>query len=365
MTLELQVALVAFAIALPLTGALRFRTKPGRVLESAHVPRIGGFSIVTAFVLAPLVVAPFSSQAREFLSDDWPEFLALAACGGAVFALGARDDFHDLGFRTKFAVQFGAAIGLYIAGFRIEEMTLPGNGTVDLGLLDPFVTVLWFVFLTNAMNLIDGHDGVAAGVSAMVAGTTAYVAWDLGHDLIAMLFAALAGASLGFVPFNLPRARRFLGDSGAYFLGFTIAALSVAGAVDNTGRVPLYIPAVALGLPILDTSVAFLRRTLDGRHPFLADQDHFHDRAAGVFGLAPLQVTLLAYATTAVFCFAALLLYAWYKEVGSAVVGGAVIAFAAGLLVALGYGATIWNSARILTLRGRRPQPESTATPLE
>jgi UDP-GlcNAc:undecaprenyl-phosphate GlcNAc-1-phosphate transferase len=215
------------------------------------------------------------------------------------------------------------------------------------------------------MNLIDGHDGVAAGLSAMVAATTAYVAWDLDHDLIAMLFAALAGASLGFVPFNLPPARRFLGDSGAYFLGFTLAALSVAGSVDSTGRVPLYIPVVALGLPVLDTLVAFLRRMLDGRHPFLADQDHFHDRASRLFGLAPIQVTLLAYATTAVFCLGALLLYAWYKEVGSAVVGGFVIAFAAALVGILGYGATIWNSARVLSLRGRRPQPESTATPID
>ncbi|MGH2609607.1 MAG: MraY family glycosyltransferase [Tepidiformaceae bacterium] len=364
MTLELQIALVAVAIALPLTFAVRFRTKPGRNAETAHIPRIGGFPIVTAFFLAPLVVAPFSPDARAFLDDDWPQFVALGVCGGAVFILGQRDDFRDLDFRVKFAVQFAAAIGLYAAGYRVGEMTLPGNGTVALGWFDPFVTVLWIVFITNAMNLIDGHDGVAAGVSALVAGTVAYVAWDLDHNLIAMLFAALAGACLGFVPLNLPRARRFLGDGGAYFLGFTIAGLSVAGSVDNTGRVPLYIPVVALGLPVLDTTVAFLRRWLNGTHPFRADQDHFHDRAVRL-GLKPIHVTLLAYAITAVFCGAAIGLHAWYKEAGSAVVGAAVLAFAVVLVVVLGYASTMWNSARVLTLRGRREQPQQTPTPID
>ncbi|MEX0783021.1 MAG: MraY family glycosyltransferase [Dehalococcoidia bacterium] len=365
MTLELQIALVAIAIALPLTIAVRFPTKPGRNAATAHIPRIGGFPIVTAFLLAPLVVAPFSSDARAFLSDDWPQFLALGLCGGVVFILGQRDDFRDLDFRVKFAVQFGAAIALYAADYRIGEMTLPGNGTVALGWLDPFVTVFWLVFITNAMNLIDGHDGVAAGVSAMVSATVAYVAWDLDHNLIAMLFAALAGASLGFVPLNLPSARRFLGDGGAYFLGFTIAGLSVAGSVDNTGRVPLYIPLVALGLPVLDTSVAFLRRWLNGVHPFHADMDHFHDRAGRLLHIGPVRVTLLAYAITAIFCASALGLHAWYKEAGSAVVGAAVLAFAILLVVLLGYASTMWNSARILTLRGRREQPQQTPTPVD
>jgi UDP-GlcNAc:undecaprenyl-phosphate GlcNAc-1-phosphate transferase len=158
------------------------------------------------------------------------------------------------------------------------------------------------------------------------------------------------------VPLNLPRAKRLLGDGGAYFVGFTFAGLSVAGSVDETGRVPLFIPLAALGLPVLDTGVAFLRRYLNGMHPFKADQDHFHDRATGL-GMRPLQVTLLAYAITTVFCGAALLLHAWYKDVGSAVVGGAVLAFAFALILVLGYGSTLWNSARMLNLRGRRAEP--------
>jgi UDP-GlcNAc:undecaprenyl-phosphate GlcNAc-1-phosphate transferase len=239
-----------------------------------------------------------------------------------------------------------AAAGLYAGGFRVGEMTLPGGGTMELGLLDAPLTVLWLVFMTNAMNLIDGQDGVAAGIAALVGGTMAYIAYDLDHELIALLFATLAGASFGFVQLNLPPARRLLGDSGAYFLGFALAGLSVAGFVDTTGRVPLYIPVVALGLPVLDTSVSFLRRVLDGRNPMSADADHFHHRMQYLLHLRPLQIAFATYALTALFCVAALLLHNWYKTVGSAVVGAVVLAFALTLVVLLGYVRTMWGSVR-------------------
>lgn len=358
MDLELQVAAVALLVAAPLTFLLRLPTKAGRHLLAPNAPRIGGFSIVTAFILAPFVVALFSDDLRNFVREDWHEFLALAVCGGIVFAVGAWDDFRDLSWRVKFGVQTAAGAALYVNGYHIGEMTVPGGGTVGLGFADPFVTVFWLVFITNAMNLIDGRDGVAAGVAAMVSATMSFVAWDLGHDLIALLFATLAGASLGFAPFNLPTARRFLGDSGAYFLGFTIAGLSVAGFVDSTGRVPLYIPLVALGLPVLDAGIAFIRRYLDGRHPFEADQDHVHDRIERIFGLKPLHVAFVAYGLSAVFCFAALLLHHWYKSFGSAIVGLGVVVFALLLLITLGYASTMWNSVRVLGVRGRHaPAP--------
>ena len=140
-----------------------------------------------------------------------------------------------------------------------------------------------------ADSWLDCHIRVA-GARAFSA-TMAYAAWDLGHDLIAMLFAALAGASLGFIPFNLPHARRLLGDSGAYFLGFTIGALSIAGFVDTTGRVPLYISLVALGLPVLDAGVAFLRRYLAGAHEPAAwrrsGEERWWKATGGVYRSAP------------------------------------------------------------------------------
>jgi UDP-GlcNAc:undecaprenyl-phosphate GlcNAc-1-phosphate transferase len=357
--LELGTAVAAFLVAFPLTALLRLPTKAGR--RGELIPKIGGLSILAAFVAAPFVMALFSAKARDFISDDFRAFLVLAGTGAVVCAVGARDDFRDVDWRLKMGTHIGAAVVLYMSGFRVGEMTLPGGGTVELGLLDPVITVLWIVLVTNAVNLIDGRDGVAAGVAVLVAGTMSYIAWDLNHDLIAMLFAGLAGASLGFLPFNLTRARRFLGDSGAYLIGFTIAGLSVDGALDATGRVPLYIPLVALGLPVLDTGVAFVRRFLDGNHPMLYDFDHFHDRIERRLGLSPLQVTLATYALTAVFCAAAVLAHVWYKNVGSAVVGAGVLLFALSLILVLGYGTSMWNSARILSLRGRRQNAEESA----
>lgn len=351
MDVEILTAAIAFSIALPLTALIRLPTKVGR--KGERTPKIGGFSILAGFVAAPFVVALFSDDLRDFISEDRRQFLALAFCAGLVCLMGARDDFRDVDWRLKLATHVFAALVLYFNGYHIDRMTLPGGETVALGPFDPVVTVFWVVLVTNALNLIDGRDGVAAGVAALVSATLAYVAWDLAHPLMAALFAALAGASLGFLPFNLNRARRYLGDSGAYLLGFCIAGLSIAATLDETGRVPLYIPLVALGLPILDTGVAYLRRFLDGRHPMHFDFDHFHDRLERNLRLSPLQVTLATYALTVAFCFAALLAHTWYKSVGSAVVGAGVLLFAVVLVLVLGYGQSMWNSARVLTWRGR------------
>lgn len=344
MALEAQIALLAFALSLPLTVALRLPTKAGRIAAHAAIPRIGGFPIIIAFVCAPPLAALFSEHAEELLRDEWGSFLALVTCGGAVFLVGAIDDFHDLRWNLKLTVHIGAAIALYRSGFGVNEMTMPGGGHFELGILDPIVTVAWVVFLTNAMNFLDGHDGVAAGVAALASATLAFAAIDLGHALVGLLFATLAGASLGFVPMNLPPAKRFLGDSGAYFLGFTLAALSISGFLDESGRVPLYIPVVAVGLPVLDTSIAILRRILDHRPPMQADQDHFHDRLAR--RMSPLRVAIATYAISAGFCLAALVLLHWYKSAGSAVVGAVVLVFAVTLVVVLGYARTMWQSVR-------------------
>ncbi|MGE5596529.1 MAG: MraY family glycosyltransferase [Hyphomicrobiales bacterium] len=355
----IELAAVAFTIAFPLTLLLRLPTKVGRPPANSRVPRIGGFSIVTACVLAPPLVALFSEQAEQVLRDDWGDLVILAACASVVFLIGAIDDFRDLAWYTKMGAQVLASIGLYIGGYHVGEMTLPGGSSVELGVLDPVLTVLWLVFMTNALNLLDGQDGVAAGVTAMVAVTMAYAAWDLNHKLISFLFATLAGASLGFVPWNLPPARRFLGDSGAYFLGFTLAGLSIAGFVDSTGRVPLYIPVVALGLPVLDTGVAFLRRVLDGRHPMAYDNDHYYNRLERL-GLGPRQIALASYGITLAFCAAALVLQRWYKDMGSAVVGGFVLVFAVALIAVLGYLGTMWDSVRHGGARRKGKAPAGT-----
>jgi len=196
--LELGTAAAAFLVALPLTALLRLPTKAGR--RGELIPKIGGLSILAAFVAAPFLMALFSSQARDFISGDFKAFLALAATGAVVCAVGARDDFRDVDWRIKMGTQITAAVVLYVSGFRVGEMTLPGGGTVELGLLDPVVTVLWIVLVTNAVNLIDGRDGVAAGGwGELVAGNMSYIAWGPGprpdRDAVRGTCGCIAGIS--------------------------------------------------------------------------------------------------------------------------------------------------------------------------
>jgi UDP-GlcNAc:undecaprenyl-phosphate GlcNAc-1-phosphate transferase len=222
--------------------------------------------------------------------------------------------------------------------------------------------VLWIFLVTNAVNLIDGHDGVAAGVAALAATSLAFIAADLHHPLVALLFAALAGAVTGFLPFNFPAASKFLGDSGALLLGFLLAALSISGFVDETGRIPLYIPIVALGVPLLDTGLAFTRRLLNGNHPLVGDEDHVHHRMTRLLGMRPRPVALVLYAYSLLFAVTAYLLHhlratPWVWA-AVPVTGGLVLAF----MLRLGYHETLWQSRGVRRLR-RAQRPASDALP--
>jgi UDP-GlcNAc:undecaprenyl-phosphate GlcNAc-1-phosphate transferase len=365
MNIYILAFLIATVISFAATPFLRWQTREGRPLPdleapAAGAPRVGGVAIFLAFAAAPFLAALLSDRVHDLIVDEWPELLGLAICAAAVFAVGLLDDLKEQPWTVKLAVQVAAACGAYAAGFRVGEMTLPFGGSVELGLMDLPVTVLWLAFVTNAINLIDGRDGVAAGIVAIGAAVMAFVASDLNHALIALLFATLSGAALGFTPFNFPPASRFLGDSGAYLLGFLLGALSISGFLDNTGRVPLYIPLVMLGLPVLDTFVSWLRRYLDGNNPFHPDEDHLHHRLERVYQLGPRRLTLVMYAIAAAFGAAALLLHLLYKSVGTPVVSGIVLVFAVVIMLALGYLETMWNSTRVLRVRqavNRKPPP--------
>lgn len=291
----------ALLLALALTPLLRRlggaggRSRSGAGGHPEEKPRIGGLVIFAAFALAPWLTALASHAGARLVLPRTTEILGLLGAGFLVFAVGFVDDHRELGWELKLVVQVLAALLLYLLGYRFGQISLPWGGVFTLGALDPLATTLWLVFITNAVNFIDGRDGVAAGVAVFAAASMAIVAYDLQHLLIALLFASLAGAALGFLPFNLPSASHFLGDSGALLLGFLLAALSISGFVDQTGRVPLTIPVVALGLPILDSLVAVGRRTASGRNPFAADLDHLHDRVERVLGAGPRALLLTFY----------------------------------------------------------------------
>jgi UDP-GlcNAc:undecaprenyl-phosphate GlcNAc-1-phosphate transferase len=333
----------ASLIAAALTPLLRrlgpaaVRSRSGSGGHLAEEPRVGGLVIFVAFALSPWLVALVSPTAAHLVLPKTRELIGLLAAAFLVFAIGYADDRRELSWFIRAAVQILAGVLLYLFGYRFGEISLPWGGVWVLGRLDPAVTVLWLVLITNAFNWIDGRDGVAAGVAIFAAAGMALVAYDLQHLLIALLFAALAGATLGFLPFNFPSASHFLGDSGAYLLGFLLAALSISGFVDQTGRIPLTIPIVALGLPILDMFVAVCRRALTGQMPFTADTDHLHDRVERVLGAGPRTLVLSFYAIALLLAAAAAAMHFLRSTAWLLAICLALVLLALAILGRLGY----------------------------
>jgi UDP-GlcNAc:undecaprenyl-phosphate GlcNAc-1-phosphate transferase len=228
----------------------------------------------------------------------------------------------------------------------------PWGGALELGVLALPATLLWVVFFTNAMNLIDGKDGVATGVSVFAAAAIAAVAADTEHPAVALLCVGLAGAGLGFLPFNLPSATLILGDAGAQVFGFVLATLAIRGATGIEDSVFIAVPVLALGFPVLDTVLAATRRLLEGRNPLSGDTDHIHHRLEQ-FYIGPRGVLALLYLLSALFAAAALgTHYAHSLAAELAIFAGLALVVAL-VLGRLGYLVSMWNSRRLSGVRKR------------
>ncbi len=224
-----------------------------------------------------------------------------------VFALGLADDLRGVRARTKFGVQALAAVLLWALGFRIGAITLPFAGGVDLGAVAGAVlTVLWVVAVTNAFNFIDGMDGLAAGIALFVSLSVMITAAVMGNKEALILAVPLAGAAVGFLPYNWHPAKVFLGDAGSYFLGFVLAALAVMSSTKSSILVAVAVPVAMLGIPLLDTALAVARRFISGQPLFDADGDHIHHRLLKA-GLSQRMAVLLLYGLTVVMGVLALL----------------------------------------------------------
>jgi len=312
--------------------------------------RAGGLAIFAAFLLAPLLVCLVSSDLADLLASQKGETAGLLGAALMILLLGLLDDLREVDFKIKFLVQTAAAALVFVVGYRIEHVALPWGTTFSLGWAAPVLTILWLVFLTNAMNLIDGKDGVAAGVAIIVAVPLALIAASVDHPLVAAQLVAVAGACAGFLPLNLPVASRLLGDSGALLLGFLLAALAIKGSIGVTGSMFISAPIVALGFPILDTLLAFVRRLADLRHPFVPDLDHIQHRLEQR-GLSDRAVVLSLYALCALFSGAALTIH-YIEATGAQFL--AFFAFGAAIaavLFRLGYASSLWNSASVASVR--------------
>ncbi len=216
------------------------------------------------------------------------------------------DDFHRLHPAIKFAFQIIGASVAFWGGVRIEQFVIMGK-IIEFELFSYFITVFWFILFINAVNLVDGLDGLAAGV-VFFAAAVMVVLSVIGQNFIsAMLFSALGGATLGFLRYNFNPATIFLGDGGSYFLGYAVAAISIMGSVKSQVGAALLIPLLALGIPLFDTMLTPLRRFVRGRKMFAPDNGHIHHRLLSK-GLSTKRAVLLIYALTFGLCLSAVIM---------------------------------------------------------
>lgn len=275
------------------TGALD--APDARKVHKKPIPRIGGLGIYLAFMAGLLAVVATVNLDSE---TAW-EILGLVVGGTLIVALGLIDDYTNLPAKVKLVGQIIAAAVL-VLGFdvRIDFITDPFGDYLFLEFMAVPATIFWIVGLTNTVNLIDGLDGLAAGVATIASVTIFLVALHQGFLLVAVLTAAMAGAAFGFLYYNFNPARIFMGDSGSMFLGFMLAGISVIGAVKSAATIALIVPILALGLPIMDTTFAIVRRYRGGVPIFKPDKGHLHHRLLDL-GFTQRQAVLLMYVISA------------------------------------------------------------------
>jgi len=277
-----------------------------RHLHRGPLPRLGGVAIFASFTLSLIVGALLLSHSRGGIFP-WKMLFTILVPGALVFLLGVYDDLYSLGPYWKFAVQAIAGAMLFGGGLRILDIPVVFGSHHLPWYLGLPTTILWVLAITNAFNLIDGMDGLAAG-SALFSTLVAFVVALLsGYGLVTVLAIALAGAILGFLRFNFNPATIFLGDSGSLFIGFTLSALALAGAQKAPTIVAIAIPIVSFGLPILETSLSILRRLIAGRPVFTADSEHIHHKLLQR-GLSHKEVVIVLYGVSAVFAMLSLFL---------------------------------------------------------
>jgi len=308
--------ILAFVLALALTPAARWLgNRFGAVDEptarNVHIKpiaRSGGLAILLSFILALLAssLSPTAgpSYHRFFIHSQ----MSFALLGGLViFCVGFFDDFHRLRPGIKFLGQILAASLAYYGGLQIQVIAF-GETAIHLGILSYFITVFWFLLLINAINLIDGLDGLAAGVAFFACFVMAILATFSQPDyMIAIEFAAIAGALLGFLRYNFNPASIFMGDGGSYFVGYIIAALSVLGSIKSQLGTALLIPLLALGVPIFDTLLSPIRRWVIGRRMFHPDKGHIHHRLLEK-GISSRQAVLIIYGISFILCVAGIII---------------------------------------------------------
>ena len=302
----LLLALIVSFLATPLVRRLAFKIgavdvpRDSRRMQDHPIPRLGGLAIFLGFLVSVLAYAEIDIEMQGILI-------------GAVIivVLGIADDIHSLPAKFKFVVQIIAALCAALHGVAIEVINNPNifsdNEYWVLGGWGIPISVIWIVAITNAVNFIDGLDGLADGISTIGALTMLILALILGEHEISLLCGALVGACVGFLPYNLNPARIFMGDTGSTFLGFILACVSIQGLFKYYAVISFLVPFIILGLPIFDTASAIIRRLLKGQSPMVADRSHIHHKLIDM-GLNQKQAVSTLYIVSGVLGLSAVLL---------------------------------------------------------
>ena len=326
--LALLVALVVSFLASPIVKNFAYKVgaidvpKDARRMHKKPIPRLGGLAIFLGFMISVILFVPIRGD-REMQS------ILLGAV--IIVVLGVVDDIMALPAMLKFVVQIVAALIPVMNGVVIQAVSNPNIFSSEaywvFGWLSVPVTVIWIVAVTNSVNLIDGLDGLANGVSAISATTVLVIALLASEAQVALVMAALVGASVGFMPYNQNPAKMFMGDTGATFLGYILATMSIQGLFKFYAVVSFVVPFMILGLPIFDTVFAFIRRIAHGQSPMHADRSHIHHRLIDM-GLNQKQAVATLYVISAILGLSAVVLTTGGE-------GKAMIFFAALCIVAV------------------------------
>ncbi len=276
-----------------------------RHVHTEPTPRIGGIAIYLSFMLSLFAVLNVAltnnSVITRYLSDhDTARIIGLLFGGTLMMGVGLWDDVMGMRPRNKFLAQFVvASIAVVLYGFTIYHLRLPHFGLVELGWFGIPFSLFWYLGMVNAINFLDGLDGLVAGYTVIAAVALTAISLLKDQYLVAITACALAGAAAGFLPYNFSRARIFMGDGGSLFIGFVLATVGVMGTEKQAVAISLVVPLLILALPILDTAKVIVRRLHKGAPLSIADREHVHHQLLDL-GLSQRQVVVLIYAVCCV-----------------------------------------------------------------
>ena len=288
----------------PLVRKLAFKVgavdipKDDRRVHKEPMPSIGGLAIFASVIIVTLIFLPLEKEIISIIM------------GGTVIVMGGIiDDLKELRPRTKFIFQIVAGLILIFGDVKVDFITNPftkSSSLLYLNWLSIPITLFWIVGITNTLNIIDGLDGLSAGVAMISSITLMIVAGKFGYTYVIILSATVAGACLGFLPFNFNPAKIFMGDTGALFLGFMLAAITIEGVMKSVATIAIVAPILILSVPIFDTTFAIFRRLLNGQSISAADKGHLHHRLLNR-GFSQKKSVLILYGISAVFGLFAIL----------------------------------------------------------